>query len=108
MLDIRLSLLGLLLVAVPSQAQQPASSGAQAVPSYVLVRKLSDTDVVKKREGGFFTGLPEISSDPVAGQGFGLRGSYYNNGKRSDPLFAYTPYREKFTVNAQFTTGQAR
>lgn len=56
MLDIRLSLLGLLLVAVPSQAQQPTSSGAQAVPSYVLVRKLSDTDVVKKREGGFFTG----------------------------------------------------
>ena len=106
---ISLSLLGLLLVSVPSYAQKPASStGEQAVPAYVLVRRLSDTDVAKKREGGFFTGLPEISSDPVAGQGFGLRGNYYNNGKRSDPLFAYTPYREKLAVNIQATTGQAR
>lgn len=106
---IRLSLLGLLLVSVPSYAQKPASStGEQAVPTYVLVRKLTDKDIAKKREGSFFTGLPEISSDPVAGQGFGLRGNFYNNGKRSDPLFAYTPYREKLTVNIQATTGQAR
>ncbi len=108
LLMVSLSLSGVLCLGAPSSAQKSSPTETAKPPEYVLVRRLSDADIAKKREGSFFTGLPEISSDPVAGQGFGLRGNFFRNGKRSDPLFAYTPYSEKLTVNAQFTTGQAR
>ena len=62
----------------------------------------------KKREGVFVTGLPDFSSDPVAGNGIGVRGTIYWNGKREDPLFAYTPYKAKLNVNAYATSRNAQ
>jgi hypothetical protein len=79
-----------------------------SIPRYFQARKLSDADVAKKKEGRFFTGLPDFSSDPVAGSGFGLRGSIIWNGKRDDPLFAYTPYRAKLNINAFATSNDAQ
>jgi hypothetical protein len=124
-----LTLMGALLLALPCQAQEgttpvpaptptpapeaPAQTPDQTpkaeenIPPYVRARRLSDADAAKKREGMFITGLPDFSSDPVAGAGYGVRGSIYWNGKRNDPLFAYTPYQAKLNVNAFFTTGQA-
>lgn len=63
-------------------------------------RKLSDHDFAKKKEGGFFTGLPLINSDPNTGIGYGARVFYFYNGEKDNPLFRRTPYRAQ--LYAQF------
>lgn len=76
--------------------------------SFIRSKKISDADLAKKREGTFFTGIPDFSSDPVTGFGFGIRGNVYWNGKRDNPLFAYTPYLVKLKANAAYYTSNAR
>jgi outer membrane protein assembly factor BamA len=61
-------------------------------------KRLDPEDLEHKKEGNYITGLPNFSSDPINGFGYGVEGSLYVNGKRSDPFFAYTPYRCKFDV----------
>ena len=80
----------------------------EEIPEFARVRRMSDDDVAKKREGMFFTGLPDISSDPVTGFGFGARTNIYWNGDRSNPLFPYTPYFARLKVNAAYYTSNAR
>ncbi len=63
-------------------------------------KRMSEKDVEKKKEGGYFTGLPLINSDPNVGIGYGARVIYLYNGDRKNPLFEYTPYR--FRVFAQY------
>lgn len=72
------------------------------------VKRLSDEDLQNKREGTYFTGVPEFSSDPLNGFGYGVEGSIYFNGKKSDPFFAYTPYRRKIDVVLFNTTNNQR
>jgi len=84
------------------------STGTDSAPPFAKARRLNAADLAKKREGAFFTGIPDISSDPVAGQGFGVRGAVFFNGKRSDPLFAYTPYRAKIKIGTYITTVEAK
>ncbi len=86
----------------------PVTSTEAEVPPYVRARRLSEKDLKKKREGVFVTGLPDLSSDPVAGTGYGLRGSIYWNGKRADPLFPYTAYKSRLNFAAFFTDRQAQ
>lgn len=69
---------------------------------------MSDADLVKKREGTFITGIPDFSSDPVTGFGFGVRTNVYWNGKRNNPFFAYTPYLMKLKANAAYYSSNAR
>lgn len=69
---------------------------------------MSDADLEKKREGTFITGIPDFSSDPVTGFGFGLRSNIYWNGERTNPLFPYTPYLAKLKANAAYYTSNAR
>ncbi|SDX39755.1 Surface antigen [Hymenobacter psychrophilus] len=69
---------------------------------------MSDADLAKKREGTFVTGLPDFSSDPVTGFGFGARTNVYWNGQRTNPFFAYTPYLLKLKANAAYYTSNAR
>lgn len=76
--------------------------------SFLRVKKMSDSDIQKKKTGTFFTGIPDFSSDPVTGFGFGLRGNVYWNGDTTHPLFAYTPYLTKLKVNAAYYTTNAR
>lgn len=76
--------------------------------SFIKSRKMSDADLSKKKEGTFFTGIPDFSSDPVTGFGFGIRSNVYWNGKRTNPLFAYTPYLAKLKANAAYYTSNAR
>ncbi len=76
--------------------------------SFIKSKKMSDADLAKKKEGSFFTGIPDLSSDPVTGLGFGLRTNVYWNGERSNPLFAYTPYLLKLKANAAYYTSNAR
>ena len=76
--------------------------------SFIKSRRMSDADLEKKREGTFFTGIPDFSSDPVTGFGFGLRSNVYWNGERTNPLFPYTPYLAKLKANAAYYTSNAR
>jgi outer membrane protein assembly factor BamA len=71
-------------------------------------KRLSDEDVRDKKEGTYFTGTPDFSSDPVNGFGYGGEGSIYFNGKRSDPFFNYTAYRLKIDIVAFNTTKDQR
>jgi outer membrane protein assembly factor BamA len=75
---------------------------------FIKSKKMSDDDLMKKREGTFITGLPDFSSDPVTGFGFGIRSNVYWNGERTNPLFAYTPYLAKLKANAAYYTSNAR
>lgn len=76
--------------------------------SFIKSKKMSDADLAKKKEGTFWTGIPDISSDPVTGFGFGLRSNIYWNGTRDNPFFAYTPYLAKLKANAAYYTTNAR
>ncbi|HRH69849.1 MAG TPA: DUF5982 domain-containing protein [Flavobacteriales bacterium] len=76
--------------------------------TFMQARRMSDADLLKKREGTFFTGIPDLSSDPVTGFGFGVRGNVFWNGKRDDTRFAYAPYMARLRANAAWYTSNAR
>ncbi|MCL6462016.1 Surface antigen [Flavobacterium micromati] len=76
--------------------------------SFVKSKRMSEDDLIKKKEGRFFTGIPDFSSDPVTGFGFGVRSNIFWNGARTNPLFPYTPYLAKLKVNAAYYTSNAR
>lgn len=71
-------------------------------------KRLSDEDLANKKEGTYVTGIPDISSDPVNGFGYGGEGSLFFNGKKSDPFFAYTPYRAELDLTLFNTTRNQR
>lgn len=71
-------------------------------------KRLSNEDLKDKKEGVYVTGIPDISSDPVNGFGYGGEGSIYFNGKRSDPFFNYTAYRAKIDFVVFNTTKDQR
>jgi hypothetical protein len=71
-------------------------------------KKLSPEDLQNKKEGAYVTGAPDLSSDPVNGFGYGGEGSVFFNGKRSDPFFAYTPYRARLDLLLFNTTRSQR
>jgi hypothetical protein len=70
-------------------------------------KQLSDEDLKNKKEGTYVTGVPDLSSDPVNGFGYGGEGSIFFSGKRNDPFFAYTAYRAKLDL-ALFNTTRAQ
>ncbi len=76
--------------------------------SFIQSKRMSDADLAKKREGRFITGIPDFSSDPVTGFGFGARTNIYWNGKRTNPFFAYTPYLAKLKANVAYYSSNAR
>ncbi len=71
-------------------------------------KRLSDEDLANKKEGTYVTGVPDLSSDPVNGFGYGGEASVFFNGKRTDPFFAYTPYRAKLDLALFNTTRSQR
>ncbi len=76
--------------------------------SFIQSKRMSENDLNKKREGTFITGIPDFSSDPLTGVGFGVRSNVYWNGKRTNPFFAYTPYLAKLKANAAYYSSNAR
>lgn len=84
------------LLARPLPPPPPGSGSRQA---------LDPQDYQRKNEGGYFTGLPLANYDSNTGLGFGVRGYYYYNGRRSDPLFGYTPYFFRVFLQLFATTG---
>ncbi|HKC67178.1 MAG TPA: DUF5982 domain-containing protein, partial [Bacteroidia bacterium] len=45
-------------------------------------KKLSDEDIAHKKENVYVTAVPQLSSDPVNGFGYGAEGILYFNGKK--------------------------
>lgn len=76
--------------------------------SFIKSKRIGDEDLKRKKEGTFVTGIPDLSSDPVTGFGFGIRGNVYWNGTREDSLFAYTPYLIRLKANAAYYSTNAR
>ncbi len=62
-------------------------------------KKLSDERLKRKKEGYYVTGLPRFAYDPIQGFGFGIDAEIFNNGKKDDPFFGYTPYRHRYKVS---------
>ena len=60
-------------------------------------KRITDDELVHKKEGYFVTGLPEIERNPINGLGIGGNFYLYNNKTKDDPFFEYTPYRARYT-----------
>jgi hypothetical protein len=95
------------LDASPDAEAPPPNMGAPP-PGLGQKRHLRADDYARKNEGGYVTGLPLADYDPTTGIGFGARGYYYYDGKRSDPLFALAPYKHRVIVQVFATTRGAQ
>ncbi|MBP9111447.1 MAG: BamA/TamA family outer membrane protein [Polyangiaceae bacterium] len=103
-----LAAIGLLSSSSALADEEVLSVRPEALPSYVSDKKrMSAADEAKKAEGFSVTGLPFLSSDPLNGAGGGATGYLLFNGKRTDPFFAYTPYRVRIGLKGEYTTGNA-
>ena len=98
-------LIGVLVLTNPMKGQNQRDSLPFAISS---LKKLSDEDVNNKKEGIYFTGIPDISVDPINGFGFGGEGSLFFNGKRDQPFFQYTPYNAELDIAVFNTTKNQR
>ncbi|MDX1961344.1 MAG: DUF5982 domain-containing protein [Leptospiraceae bacterium] len=70
-------------------------------------KRLSADDISKKKEGSFITGLAGPFNDPNSGFGIGGRIFWFQNGKKDDPFFEYTPYRHRVFFNPSLTNRNA-
>ncbi|EQA69501.1 Omp85 family outer membrane protein [Leptospira noguchii] len=68
-------------------------------------KKLEPGELAEKKEGWYVTAIPLLSSDPVRGQGGGIRASLFFNGKKTDLYYEYEAYRSKLTLQL-FQTNQ--
>ncbi|MGC4022245.1 MAG: DUF5982 domain-containing protein [Cyclobacteriaceae bacterium] len=98
-------LLSLLSIGVSAQQKSDTTKLPFAIADE---KKLSDEDLADKKEGTYITGVPDLSSDPINGFGYGGEGSIIFNGKRSDPFFAYTAYRAELNFVVFNTTRDQR
>src|ERR1700683_2321385 len=105
-LKLPLPFLVFLLVCAPSFAQDSddkkttsKDTFAGKLPFVIAAEKrLSDDDLKEKKEGWHVTGEPDLSSDPEHGFGAGAELQLFFAGKRTDPFFAYTPYRSQIDI----------
>lgn len=63
-------------------------------------KKLSQEDILNKKEGLFLTGLPRFEFDPIRGFGLGGNVFLFQNKTKEDPFFYYTPYR--YNLSTEF------
>ncbi len=96
---IRAALVSSLALLAPSLRADDASRP----PSFLQNKPLNfDTD--NKKEGYYFTGLPEIGFDPSNGWELGALVDFFQNGPRSSPFFLYTPFRHHLQAQVNFST----
>jgi outer membrane protein assembly factor BamA len=92
-------------LAAPEAPLRAAADGDAPRPAILDgKRHLDAEDLAHKVEGTYLTGLPIIDSDPDTGFGVGAFGYMYWDGPRSDPFFAYTPYRHRLAAQVFVTT----
>lgn len=100
----RVVVAGLLLADLHLASSAVAGDPPPPPADFGTKQRLSDEDLAKKKEDGYFTGLPLANYDSNTGFGAGARAYYFYNGKRDDPLFAYTPYEYRTFAMLFFTT----
>lgn len=100
----RVVVAGLLLADLLLASSAVAGDPPPPPADFGTKQRLSDEDLAKKKEDGYFTGLPLANYDSNTGFGAGARAYYFYNGKRDDPLFAYTPYEYRTFAMLFFTT----
>lgn len=94
------------VVLVALLALAPVARAAAAPPPPAWARSIAKTpDVERKVEGAFPDALPLVGYDTNTGLGLGVGAHLTFDGKRSDPLFSYTPYRHRLYAQAYLTTG---
>ena len=71
-------------------------------------KKLDEEELKNKKQGFYMTGVPYLSSDPLNGFGAGAEAQLFYNGKKTDPFFAYTPFRAEFDLTVFITTKQEK
>lgn len=99
------------LGAVFSGAALRAQSATDSIPPpEYLARKrpISPEDLARKKEGYSWMLVPGVASDPDLGFVIGLMGGVFRNGPKSDPTFAYSPYRTGYTVLGSWSTRGVR
>jgi hypothetical protein len=101
MLQLRYSICILIFLPLQQLAQQDTLQLPFKISG---LKKLSDEDFKNKKEGVYLTGLPNISSDPINGIGFGVQGSLFFTGKKTEPLFGFTPYKSLINLELFYTT----
>ena len=109
-MKLKLSALLLFTALAGAYAQQtppPVNTTGELPFAIADEKQLSDEDLADKKEGVYVTGVPELSSDPINGFGYGAEGALYFNGKKTDPFFKYTPYRAEITA-VLFNTTKSR
>ena len=57
-----------------------------------------------KKEGRYFTPMPVFGVDPDTGFNIGAMANFFDNGKRTDPLFKYEPYRQQIMAAVVLTS----
>ncbi len=109
---IGLGYLFLLLIVTNSLAQQPQFLGTESLDKAVLMegdtlelpfnmsveKRLSQEDIINKKEGWYATGLPELTVDPIRGLTVGGNAFLFNNKDRNDPFYYFTPYRIRYAI----------
>jgi outer membrane protein assembly factor BamA len=107
--NINAVLIGILLINLNSFGQVDSTSDTLKLPFPIAKEKrLSDEDLKEKKEGIYLTGEPDLSSDPLTGFGFGAELQLFFDGKKTDPFFAYTPYRAELDLEVFYTSKSER
>ena len=70
--------------------------------------RLPDALLKDKREGNYMAGFPAVGWDPETKLGYGAIAEFFDNGPKDSPFFALTPYRRKFSMGINGTTGGFR
>src|ERR1700751_2232994 len=98
-------------VATTAKAQQANSAKTDSIVvnkklpfAIAKEKRLPDDELKEKKEGIYFTGVPDLSSDPINGFGAGAEGSLFFNGKKTNPFFEYPPYRAELNLALFITT----
>ena len=95
-------------VVYAQQTPPPVNPSGELPFAIADEKQLSEEDLANKKEGVYATGVPELSSDPINGFGYGAEGALFFNGKKTDPFFKYTPYRAEVAVVLFNTTKNQR
>lgn len=90
----------LLLALLTATSATGAQDRGREVFAPDAAKRLADEELANKKEGWFLTGLPKVESNPVNGVGYGGTFFVFDNGRRTDPLFEFTPYRSSVAVEA--------
>jgi outer membrane translocation and assembly module TamA len=70
--------------------------------------RLPEAVLKEKEAGSYVAGFPAVGYDPETKFGYGAIAEFFDNGPSDSPFFAVTPYRRKFSVGVNGTTGGFR